>query len=270
MGAIVLDTETTGLDKEKDRIVEIGIVGYEDESLEIVQRLDPGIPIPPEVSAIHGIYDRDVEGMPTFEHFFIGIRQLIEQADAVIGQNIFYDQGMIDGECARYGFLPVRWPTLVCTKRTWDVFEPREERHLQNAYRRFVDRKGFDNAHSALADVRATRAVMRGQIEAFGLHHYSWESLDPERKLWFGPSSHILLLENGDLVMNFGKNRGKLVATIDDGFWKWLQTKDFEHHVQMVSIMAQEFLRQSPLVSERAQLLTAWARQYKRDKWPAT
>ena len=65
---VVFDLEATGLNKRTDRIVSIALVRYEPSgSVEQVNYLlNPGIPIPEDSTAIHGITDADVAGAPTF------------------------------------------------------------------------------------------------------------------------------------------------------------------------------------------------------------
>ena len=63
---VVLDLETTGVNIATDRIVEIALIkinpnGTEEEKL---YRINPEMPIPLEVSMIHGIYDDDVKDEP--------------------------------------------------------------------------------------------------------------------------------------------------------------------------------------------------------------
>ena len=58
----IVDLETTGTDPQTDRIVEIAILKItpDGERLRRVQRLNPGVPIPPAATEVHGITDADV------------------------------------------------------------------------------------------------------------------------------------------------------------------------------------------------------------------
>jgi hypothetical protein len=65
---IFFDLETTGIDIARDRIVEISMVKVMPDGEEIVRtrRINPGMPIPAEATAIHGITDEDVKDCPLF------------------------------------------------------------------------------------------------------------------------------------------------------------------------------------------------------------
>jgi DNA polymerase-3 subunit epsilon len=65
---VVLDLETTGTKVQTDRIVEISLLKLlPDGSNEIkTRRLNPGVPIPKEATAIHGITYADVANEPSF------------------------------------------------------------------------------------------------------------------------------------------------------------------------------------------------------------
>src|SRR4051812_30747273 len=65
---VALDLETTGLDSQNDRIVEIACVKLEPSGHRqvLTRRLNPGIPISPEAAAVHGITDADVAHEPSF------------------------------------------------------------------------------------------------------------------------------------------------------------------------------------------------------------
>ena len=64
LDAVAFDTETTGLDTTKARVIQLGAVkirrGRIDESQTFEQLVNPGEPIPPATTAIHGIHDEDV------------------------------------------------------------------------------------------------------------------------------------------------------------------------------------------------------------------
>ena len=71
---IFFDLETTGIDIARDRIVEIAMVKVMPDGEEIVRtrRINPGMPIPAEATAIHGITDEDEKDGPLFPlHFLV-------------------------------------------------------------------------------------------------------------------------------------------------------------------------------------------------------
>jgi CBS domain-containing protein len=101
LDAVVLDTETTGLDARKARIVQIGALrlagGMVETGVTFERMLNPGIKIPPASSEIHGIRDHDVANAPGFAAIadelaaFIGDR-------IVVGHTIGYDLMMLQRE----------------------------------------------------------------------------------------------------------------------------------------------------------------------------
>ena len=66
---VFFDLETTGMNIAQDRIVEISYLKiFPDQSEEIKTfRVNPEIPIPAEITAIHGISDDDVKDAPKFK-----------------------------------------------------------------------------------------------------------------------------------------------------------------------------------------------------------
>ena len=66
-----IDVETTGLSPYKDRIVELSILKIHPDGTKEYhsRRINPGISIPPDATAIHGITDADVAGEPKFQTY---------------------------------------------------------------------------------------------------------------------------------------------------------------------------------------------------------
>src|SRR5579885_1057832 len=78
-----IDLETTGTSIGSDRIVEISILKLLPDGAEesYTFRINPGMPIPAEVSAIHGIYDKDVQDCPTFKELAPKLFQILDPCD---------------------------------------------------------------------------------------------------------------------------------------------------------------------------------------------
>ena len=84
----IFDLEATGLNITQDRIVEIAIIKINaDGSREDYhKRINPQIPIPKEVSAIHGIFDKDIEDAPIFEDILDELMTFLGDSD-IAGYN---------------------------------------------------------------------------------------------------------------------------------------------------------------------------------------
>jgi len=100
---VVLDLETTGKKVQTDRIVEISLLKLlPDGSNQIkTRRLNPGIPIPAEASAIHGITDADVANENSFRQIARSLVAYLEGCD-LCGYNIWiFDLKMLINEFKR-------------------------------------------------------------------------------------------------------------------------------------------------------------------------
>jgi DNA polymerase III subunit epsilon len=77
------DLESTGINITHDRIIEIAVIKVmpNGEVLRKTNLLNPGIPIPAESSAFHGIYDEDVKDKPTFKEVAKEYAKFFEGAD---------------------------------------------------------------------------------------------------------------------------------------------------------------------------------------------
>ena len=103
---LVLDTETTGLEVSRDRVIAIGglrLVGgrmYRATSFDHL--VNPGTPIPPRSTAIHGITDPMVADAPPFAEVYATLRNAMKET-VVVGHQIAFDLAMLRAECARHG-----------------------------------------------------------------------------------------------------------------------------------------------------------------------
>lgn len=220
---VILDTETTGVGHDA-RIIELAIL-----SADVVTfRFNPGIPIPAEATAIHGITDADVANCATFAEQAPDVLAHLNGDDTIAGYNVKFDLLMIQSELSRAGLPPLdlTHKTLICALRYWQHHEPRT---LTAAVERFLGRP-HTGAHGAAADVRATRDVLEAMRAQFGGDLDVADSM-PERASWCGPTDD-LLWRDGVVVLNFGKYKGTPLHELDTGMLTWLTKNARARHVQ--------------------------------------
>ncbi|MEI6508217.1 MAG: 3'-5' exonuclease [Bacteroidota bacterium] len=228
---IVFDLETTGISISKDRIVELCYIkvfpdGKEDT---FTMRFNPGIPIPAEVSLIHGIYDKDVENEPKFAEKAKDLSERFQGCDFAGFNSNKFDFPMLVEEFLRAGVdFDVENRKFVDAQR---IFHTKEQRNLVAAYQ-FYCNKELINAHSAEADTKATLEVLKAQIERYEdlqndietLHKISGQTNN------FDLSGRMIYDAKGNVVFNFGKHKGKSVDEvfrIEPSYYQWMMDNDF-------------------------------------------
>ncbi len=172
---LVFDVETTGLQKDRDQIIELAVqVGLSPDAPRRCWRFCPTVPMDPDAEQVHGIRAADLAAEPPFATCAAELHALLGDARVLIGYNVTFDLDMLQAEFARAGLPPldVGDKLIVDPYRLWGAMEPRG---LRYAHRRFVG-SDFDGAHRAGADVAATAAVLCGMLAAFGLQP-EWYSL---------------------------------------------------------------------------------------------
>src|SRR5262245_18605206 len=131
----VIDLETTGTDTKLDRIIEVSVLklGPGGEVDHRTRRVNPGVPIPPEATAIHGITDDDVAEMPSFRGIAPSLNRFLDGCD-LAGFNVLnYDLKLLVTEYNRAGqaFSLAGRKVLDACK----IYHKREPRDLSAAYR---------------------------------------------------------------------------------------------------------------------------------------
>ena len=117
----VFDLETTGIDVETSRIVSahVGVIGADGESIERTDWLaDPGIDIPVQASAVHGITTEwaRAEGRSAREvvgEIVAAVRSLLARGLAVTIYNAPYDLTLLNREALRHGIVPLMSPSPI-------------------------------------------------------------------------------------------------------------------------------------------------------------
>jgi len=94
---LVIDLETTGLDPERDRIIEIAAVRLEKGTItgQLHTLINPGCPVPPYIQKLTGINDAMVGGAPSLESILPALQEL-STATIPVGHNGSFDLAFLD------------------------------------------------------------------------------------------------------------------------------------------------------------------------------
>ncbi|MBK9730045.1 MAG: 3'-5' exonuclease [Chitinophagaceae bacterium] len=226
-----VDLETTGINFAKDRIVEIAVLKLMPDGNvhEKQTRVNPLIPIPAVVTAIHGITDEDVKDAPTFEQIAKQYFIFLDECDLAGFNSTRFDFPILLEEFHRAGVIfDVSARKFVDVQRIYHNLEPR---NLAAAYK-FYCKKELIDAHSAMADVKATYEVLKSQLDQYPdtlkndvdfLHDFSKDGdyVDLGKRMYY---------ENKIEMFNFGKHKGKVVTEIfkiEPSYFDWLMKSEF-------------------------------------------
>jgi DNA polymerase-3 subunit epsilon len=230
---VFFDLETTGTNITADRIVEICYIkvypnGNEESK---TMRINPEMHIPEGASAVHGIYDADVANCPTFREVAQSIANDIEGCDLAGFNSNRFDIPMLAEEFLRVGLTDID-----LTKRKFVdvqvIYHKLEQRTLSAAYK-FYCGANLEDAHSALADTRATYEVLKAQLDRYPdvlqndinfLSEYSSFTRNADF------AGRIIYDDQQREIFNFGKYKGRLVEEVllhDPGYYSWILNGDF-------------------------------------------
>ena len=216
------DLETTGTDPSTDRIVEICLMAPGGRAK--VWRVNPGLPIPAGATAVHGITDADVADAPLFEEIAPEVQRYVDGAILLGYNSRTFDTPLLHAELRRAGQPGIRMETVqeIDVMRIWKAMEPNS---LSGAVRRWLGRP-HEGAHSAREDVRATLEIWKAMSTAYGLRELDGVAMSkPENEL--DREGKFALDENGEVIFNFGKHKGKPVRAVDPGYLAWMSKDDF-------------------------------------------
>jgi DNA polymerase III subunit epsilon len=248
---VFLDLETTGINIVTDRIVEIALLkinldGSEEEKL---LRINPEMPIPEDASRIHGIYDEDVAAAPTFKEVAKTLAKFLEGSDLAGFNSNRFDIPLLAEEFLRAGIdIDLKRKKFIDVQA---IFHKMEKRTLAAAFK-FYCNKTLVDAHSAMADTKATYEVLKAQLEVYKDTEYedsegrkSMPIVNNIEKLSEFSSydrnvdfvGRIIYDDNGIEIFNFGKNKGIPVEKVleeQPGYYGWIINSEFPLYTKKV------------------------------------
>lgn len=232
------DLETTGVNVASDRIVEISILkvfpnGNKESH---TWRVNPEMPIPKVVIAIHGITDEMVADEPSFRELAPKVYALIKDSDLGGFNSNRFDIPLLAEELLRAEIDFDLKKALSVDVQT--IFHKKEKRTLEAAYKFYCD-KSLENAHSASADTLATYEILLSQLDRYDDLENDVSSLASfsSHKQFADFAGFIGFTKDGDEVFNFGKHKGVLVEDVlekEPGYFGWILNADFPLYTKKV------------------------------------
>lgn len=224
---VFLDVETTGVDTEKDRIVELAVCKILPNGERIIktQLFNPEMPIPTAASDVHGLTDEMVKDCPTFKQKAKGLHDFIYGCDLGGYNSNSFDIPLLYNEFSRSG---IEWDySSVHFIDVFNIYKIQHPRTLSEVYRSYTGNI-LNDAHDAKVDILATVEIFEKQLE---LHELPYSI--PEIAKYCNYDKPVLDLsgkfttdENGVIFLNFGKFKGQpAINNID--FLLWMCKSNF-------------------------------------------
>ena len=238
---VFFDLETTSSNVQDARIVQYAFIKIfpqpEESHQTLTGLLNPGIPIPAEATAIHGITDEMVKDAPTFQQQSEAISKFIDQCDFA-GFNILnYDLPVLKNEFQRAGMLfDYSRSKVIDSMSIYHHFFPRD---LTAACQQYCGKK-LEGAHGAMVDTQATLEVFLKQLETHFQPNCTLADIeavtfdqdkfvDRERKFSWNAQ--------GEACFTFGKHQNQTLRTVRNlapNYLEWIIGGSFSSEVKQI------------------------------------
>jgi DNA polymerase-3 subunit epsilon len=227
----VIDIEATGANPSVDRIVEIAIIKIMTDGTRTVKRklLNPQMPIPANITAIHGITDEMVKDAPTFKAAAQEIKQFMDGCDIACYNAYRLDLPILVEEFIRADVeFDMRSRKVVDVQK---IYHQMEQRTLSAAYK-FYCNKALEGAHGAEVDASATAEILTAQLERYPQLGTTVESVikavGDDKIIDF--ARRFAYNDKDQEVFNFGKHKGRTVAEVlkaEPQYYDWMMKGEF-------------------------------------------
>lgn len=210
---ICIDCEMTGLDVDKDRIIEVAVAKFTfNETLETFETLiNPECPISEESMKIHRITQEMVEGKPVIAAILPHLLQMIGNS-IIVGHGVNFDIEMLAKAAERAGIpCSLRNNTTIDTLRLARLYGESPTNSLEMLRKHFnIEEEG---AHRAMSDVLVNMEVFKYLAKQYRSLQHLFDAL-----------SRPIMLK----TMPLGKHKGRPMKEIPLEYLRWMAHKDFD------------------------------------------
>lgn len=210
---VCLDCESTGLDLENDRIIEVAAVKFSFEKIldSLETLINPGIDIPIESQAIHNISNEMVFQKPEIKEILPKLLSFIGN-HIIIGHGIKFDIDLIAKEARKANIeCKIQANKYIDTLRLARLYGECPENSLEKLRVHF--NIPLEGAHRAMNDVKVNIPVFK----------YLSKNFSTTEQLLTRLEKPILMK-----IMPLGKHKGRKFSEIPLDYLQWAAGKDFD------------------------------------------
>ena len=237
MTLVCFDTETTGLDVQKEHIIQLSLVKFETDNWSLIDQRDWYIlpegefTIPAEAEAVHHISkDFLIANGVSLRSIFPEFLNFVGNHDMLSYNGNGYDAPLLYYNLKRLGlsfeFNNRTWYDALLLERIHTVGQLDENgeklhNNLTSAYTRYYGHP-FEGAHNSLDDVMATIEVFKAQVTH---HGWAWAQRD---EFSFISYDRWLSKKGETYYLNFGSHKGESIESMalnDRSYLEWLVDK---------------------------------------------
>lgn len=240
---IFFDLETTGIDQQKDRIIEIYAKKFlpDGTTEEYYQLFNPMIPIEKEATDIHGFTNESLEKHPTFSKKAVEVYNFFKDCDYAGYNCIKFDIPFLMEELTRHKqpFHPIKANFI----DPYKIISKKESFKLGDVYKRYFNEE-MENAHSAEADINATIRIFEEQINRYELgtvEEISELVRSDSKGNKFIDFAGVFYKKDDEYYYGIGKYKGNPVSN-HLSYLNWIIDKsDMQQNVKMVASILQDY-----------------------------
>ncbi len=210
---VCIDCESTGLDPEKDRIIEIAVALFTFQGVlqQYETLIDPECPIPGTSQEIHKISQEMIAGKPKIREALPRILEMID-GHIIVGHGIGFDVSLIASEAQRVQIpSKIKSQPQIDTLRLARLYGESPVNSLERLRQHFNIQP--EGAHRAMSDVIVNIEVFKHLTKKFHSTEQIFKTLQKPIKL---------------RLMPLGKHKGRRFDEIPLEYLLWAEKKDFD------------------------------------------
>jgi DNA polymerase-3 subunit epsilon len=210
---ICVDCETTGLDSQNDRIIEVAVMLFDANQVyaQMETLIDPQCEIPESSIAIHHITPEMVKNQPLIMHVLPQILEMIGN-HIIIGHGIKFDIDIIAAAAERSGIpCKIQHNLYLDTLRMARLYGESPINSLEHLRKHF--NIPLEGAHRAMSDVIVNKEVFKHLAKRYKTTQQLFDIL-----------SRPVLMS----CMPFGKHKGRPLKEVPLQYLQWIANKDFD------------------------------------------